>query len=249
VICHHSSSSFACVISHLHHLRVDAYTENTMELGSCIDSIIRRDRTLTNIIIKPTCLIACSNYEHDESDDDNDSLDGLTRECSGSREWFCTLGVMFGRLPNLTQLTFDGLDPNNKDLERFWGEISNSTSLTGLYFINMNLVSCKEMMITADAPNITSITFQQCTIPNDIGNLLHHYNLATLVFNKCNFNDTNKIREIVNFATELAHLTSIRSFLFTSCSFDIEQSMCLVRCLKEESVNPVDVHVSPETTS
>lgn len=96
------------------------------------------------------------------------------------REWFCTLGVMFGRLPNLTQLTFDGLDPNNKNLERFWGEISNSTSLTGLYFINMNLVSCKEMMITADAPNITSITFQQCTIPNDIGNLLHHYNLATL---------------------------------------------------------------------
>ena len=161
-----------------------------MELGSCIARVICQDDTLTNIIIRPSCIIACSNYEHNESDDDNDSLDGLTMERSGSREWFCALGVMFGRLPNLTQLTFDDLDPDNENLEQFWGEISRSTSLTGLYFINMNLVSCEEMMITADAPNITSITFQQCTIPNDIGYLLRHYNLATLVFNECNFNDT-----------------------------------------------------------
>jgi len=109
----------------------------------------------------------------------------------------------------------------------------------------MNLVSCEEMLATANAPNITSITFQQCTIPNEIGYLLPqrgqeqmNNHLTTLVFNECNFNNTNTMREIVNFATELAHLTSIRSF-FTLCSFDIVQSMCLDRCLNEESVNPM----------
>ena len=226
-----------------------------MELGSCIDPVIHQDDTLTNIIIKPSCLIACSNYEPTQSDDDNDSLDGLTTatERSGSRNWFHYLGVMFGRLPNLTHLTFYGLDPDNEDLEQFWGEIAGSTSLTDLYFINMNLVSCEDMLATADAPNITRITFQQCTIPNEIGYLLPqrgqremNNHLTTLVFNKCNFNNTNTMREIVNFATQLAHLTSITSFFFTSCSFDIVQSMCLDRCLNEESVNPVDVHVSPE---
>ena len=114
----------------------------------------------------------------------------------------------------MTQLTFDGLDPDNEDLEQFWNEISGSTSLTDLYFINMNLVSCEEMLSI-----ITSITFQQCTIPNEIGYLLPqrgqgemNNHLTTLVFNECNFNNTNIMREIVNFATELAHLTSIRSF-------------------------------------
>ena len=222
-----------------------------MELGSCIDRIIHQDDTLTNIIIRPTCLIACSNYEPNQSDEDNDSLDGLNLERSGSREWFCNLGIMFGRLTNLTQLTFDGLDPDDEDLERFWGEISGSTSLTYLYFINMNLVSCEEMLTTASAPNITSITFQHCTISNEIGNLLHqedqdelNNHLTTLCFIECSFNNTNTMREIVDFATELAQLTTIRSFLFTSCFFDVEQSMCLVRCLKEESVNTVDVHIT-----
>ena len=89
-----------------------------MELGSYIDRIIRKDDTLTNIIIRPTCLIACLDYEPNKSDENNDSLDGLNLERSGSREWFCNLGIMFGRLTNLTQLTFDGLDPDDKDLGR-----------------------------------------------------------------------------------------------------------------------------------
>ena len=76
--------------------------ENTMELGSYIDRIIRKDDTLTNIIIRPTCLIACLDYEPNKSDENNDSLDGLILERSGSREWFCNLGIMFGRLTNLT---------------------------------------------------------------------------------------------------------------------------------------------------
>ena len=101
-----------------------------MELGSCIDRIIHQDDTLTNIIIRPTCLIACSNYEPNQSDEDNDSLDGLNLERSGSREWFCNLGIMFGRLTNLTQLPFDGLDPDDEDLEKFWGESSGCTYLT-----------------------------------------------------------------------------------------------------------------------
>lgn len=222
-----------------------------MELISCIARVIQQDNTLTNIIIRPECLIACSNYEPTQSDEDNESLDGLTTERSGSRVWFCSLGVMFGRLTNLTQLTFNGLDPDNEDLEQFWGEISSSTSLTDLYFINMNLENCEEMLATANAPNITSITFQQCTISNEIGYLLHergqeemNNRLTTLVFNECNFNNTNTMKEIVNFATQLANLTSIRSFSFTSCYFDIVQSMCLGQCLNEESVNPVDVHIT-----
>ena len=228
------------------------YTENTMKLESCIDDIIHQDESLTNIIIRPTCLIACSNYEPNRSNENNDNFDGLTTEHSGSREWFCTLGVMIGRLSNLTQLTFDGLNPDNENLEQFWGEISNSTSLTDLYFINMNLVSCEEILATINAPNIKSITFKCCTsIPNEIGYILHQQgqdklinHLATLVFTECSFNNTNTIREIVHFATELANLTSIKSFLFTSCSFDIEQSMCLLRCLNEETVNQVDVQIT-----
>ena len=222
-----------------------------MELGSYIDRIIRKDDTLTNIIIRPTCLIACLDYEPNKSDENNDSLDGLNLERSGSREWFCYLGIMFGRLTNLTQLTFDGLDPDDKDLERFWGEISGSSSLTDLYFINMNLVSCEEMLATASAPNITNITFQHCTISNEIGDLLHqedqdelNNHLTTLCFIECSFTNTNTMREIVDFATKLGQLTTIRSFLFTSCFFDVEQSMCLVRCLKEKTVNTVDVHIT-----
>ena len=45
-----------------------------MELGSCISKIIHQDDTPTNIIIRPTCVTACSNYEPDESDD-IDSID------------------------------------------------------------------------------------------------------------------------------------------------------------------------------
>ena len=77
---------------------------------------------------------------------------------------------MFARLTNLTQLIFDGLDPEDEELESFWGEISGSTSLTSLYFTNMILErGCEEMMCTASAPNLTSITFQGCTILNEIG--------------------------------------------------------------------------------
>ena len=116
----------------------------------------------------------------------------------------------------------------------------------------MNLVSCEEMLATASAPNITNITFQRCnTISNEIGYLLHqevqgklNNHLTTLCFIECSFNNTYTMREIVDFATNLGQLKSIRSFLFTSCFFYVEQSMCLVRCLKEESINTVDVHIT-----
>ena len=94
-----------------------------MELGLCIACVIHRDDTLTNVIIRPTCLIACSDYEPNESDDDNDNLDALNMELSGSREWFLNLGFKFARLTNLTQLTFDGLDLEDEHLEQFCGEI------------------------------------------------------------------------------------------------------------------------------
>ena len=212
-----------------------------MELGSCITRIIHRDDTLTNIIVRPTCLIACSDYEPNVRV--RDSLDGLHLQVCGSTEWFGILGVKFARLTNLTQLTFDGLDPENADLERFWAEISGSTSLTSLNYTNMNLESCdyENMLSTACAPNLTSITFQGCTIPNEIGCFLQESpTLTTLCFIECRFSKTN-IREILAFATELAHLTSITSFWFTSCILDTFQSMCLVRCLQEERID-VQIH-------
>ena len=220
-----------------------------MELGSCITRIIHRDDTLTNIIITPNCLIACEEYEPNESDDDDDSLYALNMEASGSREWFLYLGYMFAQLTNLTQLTFDGLDPEDEELECFWGEISASTSLTSLYFTNMNLErGCEEMLSAVTAPNLTSITFQGCTIPKEMGCFLSpvyqeqpNNSLTTLCFVECSFSKTNTIREILAFATELTHLTSITSFWFTSCVLDTVQSMCLVRCLQEERID-VQIH-------
>jgi hypothetical protein len=61
------------------------------------------------------------------------------------------------------------------------------------------------------------------------------------------------IKEIVEFATELAKLTSITSFLFTSCYLDPEQSICLVQCLQEEmkrsereSAESVEIHCNTD---
>jgi hypothetical protein len=108
-----------------------------MKLGSCISQIVHQDDTLTNIIIKPTCVIACSIYEPDESDNVdsieseensiNERIYFLNDECSGSREWFANLSVMISKLPNLAKLTFDGLNIHASELERFWGEISTTS--------------------------------------------------------------------------------------------------------------------------
>ncbi len=83
----------------------------TMELGSCISRIIHRDDTLTNIIIRPTCITACSNYEPEESDNVdsieaeensiNERIYFLNGEFSGSREWFTNVGVKISKLRNL----------------------------------------------------------------------------------------------------------------------------------------------------
>jgi hypothetical protein len=100
---------------------------------------------------------------------------------------------------------------------------------------NMNLERWEGGM---DPPNLKSILFQRCTnIPNDIGYILHEdqISITKLQFDECSFVNTNSMKEIVAFATELAHLPSITSFCFTSCSlFDHVQKMCLVQCLREE---------------
>jgi hypothetical protein len=48
---------------------------------------------------------------------------------------------MIAKLPNLTELTFIGLDPHLSKLDGVWGEISTSISLTTLNYKNMNLES------------------------------------------------------------------------------------------------------------
>lgn len=224
-----------------------------MELGLCISRIIHRDDMLTSIIIRTSCLTVCSNYEPDESDD-VDSIDAdensinkniyfLNSEFSGSRDWFASLGVMISKLPNLAQLTFIELDIHASELERFWGEISDSTSLTTLIYTNMNLDHWEGGI---NSPNLKSILFQRCTnIPNDLGYILHEDDISVtkLQFDECSFVNTNSMKDIVRFATYLALLRSITSFSFTSCSFDHVQKMCLVRCLREERNNPDDLEI------
>ena len=233
------------------YIKIMPLSEGMIELGSCLTRIIHRDNTLTNVIIKPSCLTACNIYEPNESDD-VDSVDAeensinraiydLNVEVSGSREWFTFLGVMIANLTNLTQLTFDGVDPDAAELERFWAGISASPSLTSLNFANMNLERCEEILGgTVNAPSLSSIVFNDCTIPHDIGYVLHdvlnHDSLTTIQFNRCRLSKTTSMQEIVDFAGYLAPLTSITSLLFTSCSLDAIQSMCLNRSLQEERV-------------
>jgi len=179
-------------------------------LGSCIRRVVHRDNTLTHIIITPTCFTAYNEYDI-EADDDVDSIEAeensvnhsiykLNSEVIGSREWFSVLGVMIGKLPNLTQLTFDGLDTDKKELERFWGEISVSTSLTTLKYINMNLEHHWEER--ANAPNLRSIMCLRCTISKDILGYLQGgpCRLTTLRFDKCCIHiDINAMAGIVEF--------------------------------------------------
>jgi hypothetical protein len=221
-----------------------------MELGLCLPRIIHRDNTLTNIIIRPSCLEACDDYEPDESDDvdsieaDENSINrhmyDLNSWVNGTREWFEVLGSMIAKLTNLNQLTFDGVDPNADYLETFWGEVSESNSLTSMNFANMNLENSEEILCTINASNIRNVMFHNCTLHHEIGYVLrdevHHHSLTTLHFDECRFGNTNTMREIVEFAGYLALLPSITSLEFTSCALDAEQSMCLVRSLREERV-------------
>jgi hypothetical protein len=184
--------------------------EVAIELGSCISRVIHRDNTLTNIIIRPTCVEACRDYGSDEDFDSDDAEENsitrnilyLNEDFSGSREWFTTLGVMIARLPNLTQLTFDGLDTNARILEGFWGEISASSSLTTLNYINMD---CEIYEERVGAPNLRNIVFLRCTISKDI---LHYLlnddepplSFTTLGFNDCRISNTNAMGAIDEFA-------------------------------------------------
>ena len=221
-----------------------------MELGLYLPRIIHQDSTLTNIIIRPSCLEACDNYEPSESDDcdsieaDENSVNrrmyDLNCEINGTREWFEVLGSMIARLPNLNQLTFDGVEPNADYLERFWGEVSASNSLTSINFANMNLENSEEILCMVNAPNIRNVMFNNCSLHHEIGYALcqnvDHHSVSTLHFEECRFSNTNTIRGIIEFGGYLALLPTINSLEFTSCALDAELSMCLVRFLREERV-------------
>ena len=68
-----------------------------MELGLCFPRIVQRDGTLTTIIIRPSCLGACDNYDSDgdsvdsEENSVNRYISNLNSEAlvlgSGSRSW------------------------------------------------------------------------------------------------------------------------------------------------------------------
>ena len=222
-----------------------------MELGLYLPRIIHQDSTLTNIIIRPSCLEACDNYESDESDDDdsvdseensvNRYINNLNSEINGTREWFEVLGSMIAKLPNLNQLTFDGVEPNADYLERFWGEVSASKSLTSINFANMNLENGGDgILCTIDAPSITKVEFHNCTLCHDIGYLfldnVHHGSLTNIHFDECRFGNTNTMEEIAEFAGNFALLPSITSLEFTSCAFDAYQSIHFGRSYNDERV-------------
>ena len=221
-----------------------------MDLGQCLLRVIHRDITLTNIIIRPSCLEACDNYEPSESDDcdsieaDENSVNrrmyDLNCEGNGTREWFEVLGSMIANLTNLTQLTFDGIDPNYGNLDRFWGEVSASHSLTSINFANMNLENSEEILCTIDAPGIRKVEFHNCSLCHDIGYLLldniNHDGLTTIHFDECRFGNTNTMEEIAEFAGNFALLSSITSLEFTSCAFDAYQSIHFGRSYNDERV-------------
>ncbi len=149
-----------------------------MRLRRCLSRIIHRDIALTRIVIRPSCLEMCRLYEPGESDE----VDSIKAEESsvnrrifdlnscffGSREWFKVLGSMIAKLTNLKQLTFDGINPDNRNLERFWGEVSDSNSLTSIAFANMNLEHSEEILCVIDAPNIKNVTFNNCSLHQEM---------------------------------------------------------------------------------
>ena len=167
-------------------------------LGSCIRRVVHRDNTLTNIIITPTCITACDEYV----------VEGLSSEMIGSREWFYLFGGAIGNLPNLTQLTFDGLDTDMRELERFWGKITASASLTTLKYINMNLEGFDELEIS---PNIRSIICLRCTISKDILGYLGEEeppcSLRTLRFVECRIHSMNAMAGFIYFNGDFAFTT------------------------------------------
>jgi len=173
-------------------------------LGSCIRRVVHRDNTLTNIIITPTCITACNEYVI-EGDDD---VDKLFCDMIGSIEWFNLFGFTIGILPNLTQLTFDGLDTDVRELETFWGEISNSTSLTTLKYVNMNLEGFDELEMS---PNIRSIICLRCTISKDILGYLGEEeppcSLRTLRFVECRIHSMNAMAGIIDFNGDFSFTT------------------------------------------
>jgi len=99
------------------------------------------------MIIKPTCLTACSDYGSNNNVDSieaeensiNQNIFYLDEDFSGTRDWFTTLDVTITKLTNFTLLTFDGLDTNARELEGSWGQTSDSSSFTTLNYINMDL--------------------------------------------------------------------------------------------------------------
>ena len=184
-----------------------------MHLGSCISSIIHQDRTVTELIIMPSCLTACDSYEPNESDDvdsinsDENSINNdiykINDEESGSREWFSLLGVIIAKLTKLTRITFDQVDQDAREMERFFAEISASKSLTDLHLTNVNVEDCYEIIGgIINAPSLTTIVFNNCTIPHDIGFFLHdvlnHDSLTTIHFTSCRLSSTTLIRKILN---------------------------------------------------
>jgi len=221
-----------------------------MELGPCLPRIIHRDITLTNIVISLSDLEACDDYEPDASDDvdsvdaEKNSVNGhiydLLSYVNGSRDWFEVLGSMIANLPNLNELTFDGVDPYAEFLETFWGAVSASNSLTSINFANMNLENSDEIFSIIDAPNVSNVVFHNCTLHREVGYALredvHHHSLTTLHFDDCRFGNANTVREIVDLAGHLALLPSITSIEFTSCDFDAQQSICLLRSFREDRV-------------
>ena len=99
----------------------------------CLNCNIMLKFNDSSAAITPTCITACSNYEPEESDDVdsieaeansiNERIYFLNGDVSGSREWFADIRVMISILPNLAQLTFNGLNIHASELERFWGKI------------------------------------------------------------------------------------------------------------------------------
>lgn len=210
-------------------------------LSESIPKICARDSTLVELKFTLDCLKTLEDFIPNEDFDEERSYDGLdpisrenynvlASEFAGSREWYCKLAVMIGVLKRLRAIAFESLDPNERTLERFWGEYAASKSLRLVICIDMDLTKTEEIFTMFSAPNVKAVEFERCIIGVCLGHILgdsvrdDNKGLAReLTFTDCNFPDVKSKEDRMECAGGLLNIPGLKSIKFKGChSVDLE---------------------------
>lgn len=211
-------------------------------LSQSIALVCARDPTVLELKFTSTCFENLKDFVPNEDFDEEDSYDGLdivsrrnndilASEFAGGREWYCELAVMISQLERLRVISFESLDPNETDLEKFWGEYAASTSLRLVVCIDMDLTSCEEVFTMFSAPHVKAVEFERCIICISIGFMLgenvneNNRELEReLTFNECNFRAVSDSRCRREFVDGLGWIPGLRSVKFKRCIFVDDES-------------------------